>query len=277
VRDLQREQIKKEYMGLKEKKKRFVKPSEKFKFNFEWDEGEDTSADLNPLYSKRSASFRNNTTKNFRLEVRPALGRGYIGGVDKREQLQRYKDMVKKEGKRDDSTMVVEGGDNVRCPSLPLRLTFQAVFERQLTALERQEYGGRHWSEKKEKEMTSRDWRIFKEDFRITTKGGGIPHPIRKWDESGLPDWLMLAIKDAGYEKPTAVQMQAIPIGAYPGSFFFPFPFLLGRASGEFYKLFNFIFSAAEFWSPLLWFAAKLINLIPVVGLQGSFNFFQKD
>lgn len=40
------------YLGLKEKKKRMTKPSEKFKniFNFEWDNSEDTAADINPLY-----------------------------------------------------------------------------------------------------------------------------------------------------------------------------------------------------------------------------------
>jgi len=61
--------------------------------------------------------------------------------------------------------------------------------------------------------MTARDWRIFKEDFRITTQGGGIPTPIRKWNESVLPDWLMSAVVESGYKKPTPIQMQAIPIG----------------------------------------------------------------
>lgn len=46
---------------------------------------------------------------------------------------------------------------------------------------------GRHWSEKKASEMNARDWRIFKEDHNITTKGGGIPNPIRQWDEANLP------------------------------------------------------------------------------------------
>jgi hypothetical protein len=39
--------------------------------------------------------------------------------------------------------------------------------------------------------MTPRDWRIFREDFNITTKGGGIPNPIRNWEESGLPKWIL--------------------------------------------------------------------------------------
>lgn len=29
----------------------------------------------------------------------------------------------------------------------------------------------RHWSKKKNDEMTERDWRIFREDFNISTKG----------------------------------------------------------------------------------------------------------
>lgn len=45
-----------------------------------------------------------------RFEARPALGRGYIGGVDKREQLARYQELVKQDKKKSDS-MAVEGTD----------------------------------------------------------------------------------------------------------------------------------------------------------------------
>lgn len=61
--------------------------------------------------------------------------------------------------------------------------------------------------------MSARDWRIFREDFQISTKGGHVPNPIRNWEESGLPGEIMTAIQKAGYEKPTPIQMQAIPIG----------------------------------------------------------------
>jgi ATP-dependent RNA helicase DDX23/PRP28 len=61
--------------------------------------------------------------------------------------------------------------------------------------------------------MTDRDWRIFKEDFNITTKGGSIPNPIRNWLESNLPKELLDAVTSVGYKIPTAIQMQAIPIG----------------------------------------------------------------
>ena len=59
----------------------------------------------------------------------------------------------------------------------------------------------KHWSEKKLEEMTPRDWRIFREDFHISTKGGSIPLPMRSWEESSLPDALLKAIKAAGYKK----------------------------------------------------------------------------
>lgn len=52
---------------------------------------------------------------------------------------------------------------------------------------EKQKWDDRHWSEKALNEMTERDWRIFREDYNITIKGGRIPDPIRSWKESGFP------------------------------------------------------------------------------------------
>eukprot|EP01012_Entosiphon_sulcatum_P002921 TRINITY_DN10751_c0_g1_i1.p1 TRINITY_DN10751_c0_g1~~TRINITY_DN10751_c0_g1_i1.p1 ORF type:complete len:753 (+),score=170.84 TRINITY_DN10751_c0_g1_i1:101-2260(+) len=70
-----------------------------------------------------------------------------------------------------------------------------------------------HWSEKGLDEMTERDWRIFREDFQIVTKGAGVPHPLRCWGESGLlPARIVDAIEDFGYKDPSPVQMQSIPI-----------------------------------------------------------------
>ena len=45
------EKIKKDKLGLNKERRKMVKPSEKFRnnFNFEWDETDDTSRDLNPL------------------------------------------------------------------------------------------------------------------------------------------------------------------------------------------------------------------------------------
>ncbi len=62
-------------MGGAKKERKLIKPSEKFKqvFQFEWDASDDTSKDSNPLYSKRA-------------NINALYGRGYIAGIDMREQ-----------------------------------------------------------------------------------------------------------------------------------------------------------------------------------------------
>uniref|UniRef100_A0ACB8ELH6 DEAD (Asp-Glu-Ala-Asp) box polypeptide 23 n=1 Tax=Sphaerodactylus townsendi TaxID=933632 RepID=A0ACB8ELH6_9SAUR len=64
--------------------------------------------------------------------------------------------------------------------------------------------------EEKEQEE---DWRIFREDYSITTKGGKIPNPIRSWKDSSLPPHILEVIDKCGYKEPTPIQRQAIPIG----------------------------------------------------------------
>ncbi|KAJ2356469.1 mRNA splicing protein prp28 [Coemansia sp. RSA 2618] len=71
----------------------------------------------------------------------------------------------------------------------------------------------RHWSDKPLAEMRDRDWRIFKEDYSISCKGGRIPHPYRSWSESNIPKAILQVIEDVGYRDPTPIQRQAIPIG----------------------------------------------------------------
>ncbi|EEY18809.1 pre-mRNA-splicing ATP-dependent RNA helicase PRP28 [Verticillium alfalfae VaMs.102] len=71
---------------------------------------------------------------------------------------------------------------------------------------------GKRWTDKALNEMTARDWRIFKEDFGIATKGGAIPNPMRNWDESGLPGRLLDIVHRVGYNDPTPIQRAAIPI-----------------------------------------------------------------
>ena len=60
--------------------------------------------------------------------------------------------------------------------------------------------------------MRERDWRIFKEDYGIATKGGLIPNPMRNWPESGLPRRLLDIVAMVGYDEPTPIQRAAIPI-----------------------------------------------------------------
>ena len=58
----------------------------------------------------------------------------------------------------------------------------------------------RHWSEKNQEEMQDRDWRIFREDFNISTKGGRVPHPVRYWKEAPLSKEILKVIQGLGYE-----------------------------------------------------------------------------
>ncbi|KAG7665426.1 PRP28 [[Candida] subhashii] len=69
-----------------------------------------------------------------------------------------------------------------------------------------------HWSRKPLEQMNRRDWRIFKEDFNITTKGQDIPNPLRTWKESNLSQELIDLINKFGYENPTPVQRATIPL-----------------------------------------------------------------
>mmetsp|Transcript_4637 Transcript_4637/g.11648 ORF Transcript_4637/g.11648 Transcript_4637/m.11648 type:complete len:486 (-) Transcript_4637:610-2067(-) len=78
----------------------------------------------------------------------------------------------------------------------------------------------KHYSEKTLDEMTERDWRIFREDNEIQTKGstrhpatGKQIRPFRYWHESGLPEAILKAVAKAKYERPSGVQMQCIPLG----------------------------------------------------------------
>ena len=64
----------------------------------------------------------------------------------------------------------------------------------------KQRWDDRHWTDKSLDEMVERDWRIFKEDYNIVTKGGRIPAPLRNWDEAELPSEIMELILKIGYK-----------------------------------------------------------------------------
>lgn len=71
-----------------------------------------------------------------------------------------------------------------------------------------------HWSKKPAAKMRDRDWRILREDFNISTQGGAVPNPIRYWEEEEetLGSRLVSIIARLGFENPTPIQRQAIPI-----------------------------------------------------------------
>lgn len=178
------EAIRERYLGILKKKRRVRRLNDR-KFVFDWDANEDTSNDYNVLYKARhNAQF---------------FGRGHIAGIDIKEQKKNqnkfYGDLL--EQRRTEAEKEQE------------KVRLKKVKKRE----DKQKWDDRHWTEKDFDEMTERDWRIFREDYNITIKGGKIPNPIRKWSEAGFPDEINKIIDSVGYKEPTPIQRQAIPIG----------------------------------------------------------------
>ena len=188
--------LKRQYMGGDAKSKK-VKTANRGKFVFDWRKEEDTSRDLNPLYDRPH-------------EVAPMFGRGMIGGVDRREQArsnaERERELIVKS--RKDLGSKDAAGD-VRKMEVERERKRKDVEARELKRTFKE-----HWSDKKLEDMTERDWRIFREDFNISYKGGKLPLPMRAWKEcTSLPQEILRAIAQVGYENPSPIQMASIPIG----------------------------------------------------------------
>ncbi|KAK3149578.1 hypothetical protein QOZ80_3AG0219380 [Eleusine coracana subsp. coracana] len=192
-REKELEAIKEQYLGSKKPKKRVIKPSEKFRFSFDWENTEDTSRDMNALYQSPH-------------EARLLFGRGFLAGIDRREQ----KKAAAAHEKETRLELRRKAGEEYR-PEDDAADKKKAAAADMYDAFDMRV--DRHWSEKALEEMTERDWRIFREDFNISYKGSRIPRPMRKWGESKLGSELLRAIEKAGYEKPSPIQMAAIPLG----------------------------------------------------------------
>ncbi|CAM6029045.1 unnamed protein product [Sphagnum balticum] len=187
------EAIKEQYLGAKKLKKRVVKPSEKFRFSFDWENTEDTSRDMNPIYQNPH-------------EAQLLFGRGFRAGMDRREQ----KKLAAKN--ENDLRAQIRLKDGVE--EGPEEAAAQKQKEEAANNYDTFDMRvDRHWSEKKIEEMTERDWRIFREDFNISYKGSRIPRPMRNWEEGALSPELLKAVQKVGYKKPSPIQMAAIPIG----------------------------------------------------------------
>ncbi|KAH8676677.1 P-loop containing nucleoside triphosphate hydrolase protein [Tricladium varicosporioides] len=189
--DTQAALIRTRYMGAEmnqstfSAKKKRRRTTEK-KFNFEWNAEEDTSPDYNPIYSARAEA-------NF-------YGRGRLGGFAEDTSEGGVLKYAKALEERDGEAGSARAKEII-----------------EMERRRREDTSGRnsldkHWSEKKLEHMRERDWRIFKEDFNISTKGGAIPNPMRSWAESGLPKRLLDVVAQVGYDEPSAVQRAAIPI-----------------------------------------------------------------
>lgn len=193
LREKELEAIKEHYLGAPKVKKQVTKPSEKFRFSFDWQHTEDTSQDMKPLYERPH-------------DTRLVFGRGMPGA-----RMDRF-------GMRDE----------LLC------------------------------SEKKLEEMTERDWRIFQEDHNISCKGSrNCAQPMRNWEESGLPPELLEAVQKIGYEKPSPIQMAAIPIGLQQRD-------VIGVAETGSGK-------TAAFVLPLLTYISKLPKMTAEVEAEGPY------
>ncbi|AES74381.1 putative RNA helicase [Medicago truncatula] len=187
------ESIKEQYLGSKKPKKRVIKPSEKFRFSFDWENTEDTSRDRNDLYENPHTA-------------QLLFGRGFIAGMDRREQK---KLAAKQEKEMRDQIRKKDGVEEK-----PEEADAQRRKEEAADAYDAFDMRvDRHWSEKNLEEMQERDWRIFREDYNISYKGSKIPRPIRSWVESKLSQEILKAVEKAGYKTPSPIQMASIPLG----------------------------------------------------------------
>ncbi|EGN95415.1 hypothetical protein SERLA73DRAFT_162301 [Serpula lacrymans var. lacrymans S7.3] len=165
--------IRSRYLGVDKKKRKIRKMNDR-KFVFDWDEQDDTFAEDSPV-----------AVGTHRQGAQVMFGRGRLAGMD--------------DG----------GAGSRRGPALDTHLADS--MERRKAA--KSGLDERHWSDKSLDEMKERDWRIFREDFSISARGGAIPHPLRSWTESAIPEIILDVIAKIGYKEPSAIQRQAIPIG----------------------------------------------------------------
>lgn len=126
--------IRSRYLGVDKKKRKIRKMNDK-KFVFDWDEQEDTIA-LAGGGGVRELGLKGGAVM---------FGRGHIAGMDDGAHTR---------------------GEALNVPGA----------ERHVDPVERKKASKsyldeRHWSEKPLHEMKERDWRIFREDFSIASRG----------------------------------------------------------------------------------------------------------
>ena len=169
--DYELKSIREHYLGQAEKKRKILKPSEKFAriFQFDWEAEDDTARnDVNPLYSNR-------------VQVNTLFGRGYMAGTDQREQRKHSNFLLALSEKRMNEMKQLEESDSRiseaerRERELARALANESLRQSLLNAAgdkdAKVERSQGHWSEKALSEMTERDWRIFREDFDIRVQG----------------------------------------------------------------------------------------------------------
>jgi len=223
--DFELKAVRDHYLGGGVEKKRKLTNKASKTFRFDWEPEDDTARnDANPLY-------------NNRVKINALFGRGYIAGMDQREQRKDSNFLMALSERRIVDVRKVEeeeGGlteAEIRDRFLARDRAAEAMRRRHIEDLHSLDnhnlnkngggvdaakgmgIGGSHWAEKALVDMTERDWRIFREDFDIRIQGGRATLPLRFWKEANFPVSIMRAIEELGYEKPSPIQRQAIPIG----------------------------------------------------------------
>jgi len=60
--------------------------------------------------------------------------------------------------------------------------------------------------------MSEQDVSEYRKSLAIRVSGFDVPKPIKTFEDCGFPSQIMNAIKKQGYEKPTSIQCQALPV-----------------------------------------------------------------
>ena len=60
--------------------------------------------------------------------------------------------------------------------------------------------------------MTEDDVKRVRDKGSMTVIGSGIPKPIRTFEESAFPEYIMAAIRRCGFQSPTPIQQQGWPM-----------------------------------------------------------------
>ena len=213
----------------------------KSKFHFEWSSADDTSCDPYALYERRHESallfgrgFVGGVDRRMQRKEQQALE-----DIVKKRLQDTLKHEERKEGEEEDSA--ASGGSAGDGSADMVKGESDGQVQRRSTSRQRDDgkdaaavraaapsallpraradkealvmAAERHWSQKRLEEMTERDWRIFKEDFEIATRGSRVPPPLRDWKESGLPPILLDTLDKLRYRQPTPIQRAAIPVG----------------------------------------------------------------
>ena len=237
--ELLREKVRERYLGRK-KEHKFVSNSEKIRAarSVEWDMSDDTTIQSTILDGSD-------------VLLRPQFGRGHFAGYDLGAQTKMFS------SSSSNRKSSAQAGTRRDAEQLAKQEELQRKLDERAAALE--ERGrSKPWQEKSLEEMTARDWRIFKEDHRITTRGANVPHPMRAWEEEdALPGFVRSTIAECGYARPTPIQMAAIPVGLQ-------FRDVLGVAETGSGK-------TAAFVIPMLVYISKLPPLTPANRADGPY------